>query len=789
MYKKAILVSGIIVAVGLIYILSSKPNQNPESSRKTSESISVDVAKQVSTTPTYIGSSRCVKCHAAESKAWQGSHHELAMQHANENTVLADFNNTSFTYHNVTSRFFIKDKKYYVHTDGPDGKLADYEIKYTFGVEPLQQYLIELPGGHVQALGIAWDTRAKHQGGQRWYHLYPDQQITHENRLHWTKADQNWNFMCADCHSTNLQKNYDLETNTYDTSWSEINVSCEACHGPASHHLDWANKKSTRQSPDQEHKGLLINFDERVAVNWQIDSATGNAKRSKTRKSAKEIEACARCHSRRSQLNNDYVPGKNFMDSYRPALLTEFLYHPDGQIKEEVYVYGSFIQSKMYHQGVTCSDCHEPHSLKLRAEANGVCLQCHSAEKFNQTTHHFHKQDSEGSRCAECHMPQTIYMGVDGRHDHSIRIPRPDLSIKLGTPNACNQCHQDKTATWANNKVESWYGKDWAPGWHFGETLYEASTGSADTNSMTLGQDLAAVAASSKLPAIARATAANILQTHPGPTTYVIIKRLLQDKDPMIRLSALQTLDSLEPQHRLQLGLDLLTDPVRAVRIEAARVLSVVPNHVLDAQQQASLEKAIEEYRQAQLANSERPESHINLGLLAISLQEYTKAEASYQQALKLDPNFVNAYVNLADLYRIQQLDDKAEQALLQGLQISDKNPDLHHALGLFYVRNRQMDKALHELKTAWDLQNDNVRFGYVYAVALEGNGKTKSAIKLLKQLHKTHPNHQQVLIALVSYLQKSGDNKTARSYAERLLKQNPQLGSVDEILQRLASP
>lgn len=784
MNKKIIF--GLLIAIAVWLVVIWLPVDVPR--QKQGNTTSVADTNLLNTKPQYVGSQSCVNCHAGETKAWKGSHHDLAMQHANEQTVLGDFNNAKFTYYDVTSRFYKKGGKYYVHTDGPDGSLNDYEIKYVFGVEPLQQYLIEFPGGHLQALGIAWDARTKQQGGQRWYHLYPDEKITHTDRLHWTKADQNWNYMCADCHSTNLKKKYNLQTNTYNTSWSEINVACEACHGPASIHVDWANKASGWQSIDNRTKGLVVALDERRGVSWPLDPNTGNAKRSKQRNTDKEIEVCAPCHSRRSTISEDDIPGQAFMDNFRPVLLSEFLYHADGQIKEEVYVYGSFTQSKMYHQGVTCSDCHEPHSLKLRAEGNGVCLQCHAAEKFNKPSHHFHKQDSEGSLCAECHMPQTVYMGVDGRHDHSIRIPRPDLSIKLDTPNACNQCHQDKTAKWANSKLEDWYGKDWSPGWHFGETLYEARTGSVGAKTVTIGQDLAAVAASPKLPVIARATAADLLQGHPSPTTYVVTRQLLQDEQPLVRLAALQTLDSFEPQHRLQLGLDLLTDPVRAVRIEAARILAVVPPQMLTAQAQTKLDQAIDEYRQAQLVNSDRPESHVNLGLLAIRLQQFAEAETSYQQALKLDPNFINAYVNLADFYRIQQQDDQAEVVLQQGIQISAKSADLHHALGLVYARKQQMQKALSELKTAWELDNNNVRYGYVYAVALESNGKTKSAINLLRQLHKTHPGNQEVLIALVSYLQKLGDRKTARLYAKSLLKLNPQLGSVEEILQRLAS-
>jgi predicted CXXCH cytochrome family protein len=731
--------------------------------------------------PSYSGSNTCKTCHQQQFNAWRGSHHDNAMQQATSKTVLGNFNNQQYKYNGVTSTFFKKKGQFFVKTDGPDGKLKDYEIKYTFGIEPLQQYLIEFSDGRLQVLGIAWDSRKKKQGGQRWYHLYPDQKISYKDRLHWTRPDQNWNYMCAECHSTNLQKNYNGSDNSYETSWSEINVACEACHGPASQHVMWVKEKKTKQASNIKNKGLIVNFNERAGVSWQIDNKTGFPKRSVVKKSNTEIEVCARCHSRRSVISSEYLPGMNFMDSYIPALLTNFLYHPDGQIKEEVYVYGSFIQSKMYHQGVTCSDCHDPHSSKLRVPNNGICLQCHEQKKYDQITHHFHKQGSNGSLCAECHMPQKIYMGVDGRHDHSIRIPRPDLSISLKTPNACNNCHKNKNSAWASQKMESWYGKDWAPGWHFGETLFEAINSTDGVN-----QDLAALAASPKLPVIARATATDLLQAYPGPLTLVIIKKLLKDKEPMVRLAALQTLDTVAIQQRFKAGFALLSDPVLAVRIGAARVLSVAPSNVLSAQQQKILNKAINEYQDAQRVNAERPESQINLGLLAIRLQKFDEAEKYYKQALKLDPVFVNAHVNLADLYRSQQQESKAEKVLKQAIVIEPNNADVHYALGLLYVRQKIMQKALQELKAAYELQGYNVRYGYVYAIALNSQGQTSRAIKLLTKIYKQNSTESSIVSALMSFNRDAGNNKEALLYARKLQELNPINPEINQLIKSL---
>jgi predicted CXXCH cytochrome family protein len=283
-----------------------------------------------------------------------------------------------------------------VRTDGPDSALHDYEIKFTFGVLPLQQHLIAMPGGRLQALGIAWDSRPRELGGQRWFFLYPGQDIAVSDALHWTGIDQTWNYMCADCHSTNVRKNYNLKTRSCDTKYAGINVACEACHGPGSNHLRWSKRGWQQLNAD---RGLTIALDERRDAGWAIDPATGNPRRSTPRVSDREIEMCARCHLRRGQIHEDYVHRLPVDDDYRVALLDQDLCFPDGQIKGEVYEYDSFLQSCMYHAGVTCSDCHEPHSLKLRADGNNVCLQCHSV-KYDSPLHHFHQPGSAGTLCS-----------------------------------------------------------------------------------------------------------------------------------------------------------------------------------------------------------------------------------------------------------------------------------------------------------------------------------------------------------------------------------------------------
>jgi hypothetical protein len=218
---------------------------------------------------TFVGSKTCAGCHRAEAELWHVSQHKQAMDHATDKSVLGDFSNGTFNYYGVKSRFFRKDGKFLVETDGPDGKLATFEVKYTFGIDPLQQYLVEFPDGRLQVLSLAWDSRPKEQGGQRWFHLYPDEEIKHDDILHWTKLNQNWNFMCSECHSTGVRKNYDAANDRFDTTWAEISVGCETCHGQGSHHVAWARDQQSWWpfgKHEDKSKGLAVRFDERSEI-------------------------------------------------------------------------------------------------------------------------------------------------------------------------------------------------------------------------------------------------------------------------------------------------------------------------------------------------------------------------------------------------------------------------------------------------------------------------------------------------------------------------------------------
>ena len=730
-------------------------------------------ARQVTTAQpvNYVGAERCASCHEEQAKLWRTSHHARAMQLASDSTVLGSFNDSHFTKDGVTSTFFKEDAKFQVNTEGPDGKLQNFDLPYTFGVSPLQQYLVPLSNGRLQAFTVAWDSRSKEQAGQRWFDLYPGQKITPSDPLHWTVRNLTWNYMCADCHSTNLRKNYDLAKDSYSTTWSEIDVSCESCHGPGSNHVAWAqmHKKGPYNARDGAN-GLVVNL-KPASGSWSISEPdTGTMHWKGQTRSRNEVNTCAPCHSRRHSITNDAHPGQPYLDAYVPSLLEEGVYYSDGQILEEDYEWGSFLQSKMYHEGVTCSDCHDPHSAKLpSANLNSVCGKCHSLAKFGAVQHHHHKSDSAGALCVNCHMPTRTYMVVDVRRDHSFRVPRPDFSIAYGTPNACNQCHKDKSNTWAAETVVKWYGPNRRQEPHFVAALDAGRRGllSAEKSLTTLITD-------SAQPGIARATALNLLSEYLTPSSVSTVQAALGDGDALVRREAVRALEPLPPQDRLRLAAPLLADPMRSVRIEAARLLAGTQPTLLQESQRAALDRALSELIASELAAAERPESHVNLALLYTQMGRTNDAESELQTALRLDPSYVPAMVNLADLYRAQNRDDECQRWLEKAVAAAPNAAEPIHALGLLKVRQKQYGEALNLLAKAAMLQPANVRYSYVYAVALNSTGQPDQAIAILQQAHQRRPAERQVLEALIAFERDKGNLPSAIAYAQQLVQLTP---------------
>jgi len=734
----------------------------------------------------YVGEPACTPCHEAQTKEWRQSHHARAMEVATSATVLGDFGDTTFTYAGITSTFSTRDGRFYVRTDGPDGQLHDYEIAYTFGFAPLQQYLIAFPGGRYQCLPIAWDTRPRDKGGQRWFHLYPAERITSTDPLHWTGPNQNWNYMCADCHSTNLVRNFDLASDTYKTTWSEINVSCETCHGPGSAHVKWADDRKKRGLTGRDGTAMGLDVQGLRAVDYSgfgVGDASSLASRPVDRKRQQaEVQSCAPCHARRGPVTAVPDVGRTFLDSYRPALLEDGLYYSDGQILEEVYEYGSFTQSKMYAAGVTCSDCHNAHSLKQRGTGNNVCGHCHLPLTYDTPAHHHHKQGTDAARCASCHMRTTTYMVVDPRYDHSFRVPRVDYTLTYGIPNACTTpCHADKSVRWSNDAIVKWYGPERKRG-----NDYVAALDAGRRGLPAAEQALRAAILTPAYPPIARATALALLGDYYTPASVDALQAGITDPEAIVRTAAARALASLPPPDRVRLGRALLTDPVRLVRAWAASSLAGTPPGLMTTDEAATLARATDEYIALEMAVAERPEAHLNLSSFYLRQGKADEAEAALRTALRLDPRNVPARVNLADVYRTLGREADGERLLTEAVRLDPSATEAAHALGLLYVRQGRRDEAITLLERAFKQLPRVARYGYVYGVALHDAGRIADAVAVLAAVHAAHPADADTLAALAMFEGERGNARAARTWAEELVALRPDDPGARRLLEQL---
>jgi tetratricopeptide (TPR) repeat protein len=716
----------------------------------------------------FVGSENCRDCHVPEYDLWEGSHHDLAMDIANEKTVLGDFDNAEITSHGVTSRFYRKDDRFFVYTNGPGGEMGDFEITHTFGWFPLQQYLVPFPGGRLQTLPLAWDSR-----DNQWFRVPPDEDLDPDDWLYWTNAAQNWNGMCAQCHSTNLEKNYDPVSDSYNTTWSDIDVGCEACHGPGSRHVDWA------EMPDMARP---------QTADFELARSTSNLD------AREHVEICAPCHSRRGALSDIDHTETDLMDSFRPATLDEGLYFADGQILDEVYVYGSFTQSKMYRHDVRCSDCHNVHSIERVKEGNELCLQCHRAADYDSYEHHFHKREGEtgepilsangdilfdvgsGAQCVECHMPGRYYMGNDYRPDHSFRVPDPALNAAIDSPDACLRCHVDEDSSWSQEKVVEWYGPGQSS--HYGAVLAAGREGDPAAQ-----EDLIQLAADVLYPVIVRATALSLLDNYPGPRSNQALELALMDEESLIRHVAVQTLQLPETAAAARLLAGMLHDPVKGVRIEAANHLAGPLTRYLRPEQKELYDQVLKEYEEAVLYSADFPASRFNLGNLYNALERTDDAIEQYRASIRIDGQFHPAKYNLALLYNSLGQNAEAEQLLRS---ILDDNPQLYdiaYTFALLLVEMGKTQDALAYLEDASAGLPGRARIHYNLGLLYQQQQNMIGAEQKLSEALALEPGNLEFQYALADYYLKRGLFEEARPIAEAMMNMHPENPIGSQIL------
>jgi len=699
----------------------------------------------------FVGRSTCVDCHQKEAEAFRGSDHDLAMDHATDASVLGDFDDATFEHDGLVNRMYRDGERFMVYTEGEDGEMQDFEVKYVFGFSPLQQYMVEFDRpadmpptevARVQVLRITWDTLE-----EKWFYLRPPdvpEKLEPDDPLHWTGVAQRWQTMCADCHSTNLKRNFDPAEQAYHTTFSEIDVSCEACHGPGSLHLELANSKS---------------------LFWDRRHGYGLAKL-KGENAEPQLQTCAPCHSRRGVLSNGFHGGDEFCDFYNLELLRDDTYFADGQIKDEVYVYGSFIQSKMYHKGIRCTDCHDPHSLKLKSPGNQTCTSCHqhAAGKYDTPSHHQHVPGTAGAMCVNCHMPHRTYMDVDKRRDHSLRVPRPDLSVELGTPNACSGCHVKdqlasidqekqprlleyadwleaaeagdeqiadaikKTDAWCDAACEKWYGENRKQPKHFSEAIVAFRRGEPGAVN-----DLLRVATQPEelTPVLARASALGELAAAGVGNVTAKASKLVNDTDehPIVRAAAIGLFMGASPNVVRRSLMRHVDDESRLVRIEAARLLvasGVYPS--MSSNERLRVDNALAEVKDSLMVASDRAGAHMGWAMLCEGRGRYQDAIEAYETAIRTEPNMTGPRTNLASMLErvLQQSGPQQREALMQRIEqlrneelpliardaaLAPENAGIQYRYGLALYLAGKIDQALEQLELAVKLAPDVADF------------------------------------------------------------------------------
>ena len=799
----------VIVVVGIV--LADRYQESPE-----------EVAAS------FVGRDSCVDCHQQQATLFHGSDHDLAMDLATDETVLADFDGQEIEHFGVTSKMFRDGKRFMINTEGPDGEIADFEIKYVFGVRPLQQYMVELnrPAdaeenevGQVQVLRVSWDTNKK-----SWFYLKPpdvDERLAPNDPLHWTGITQNWNASCAACHSTDLKKNFNAISNEYRTTFAEIDVSCEACHGPGSYHVELAKRKS---------------------LFWDRNHGYGLPKL-KTESNLPQVETCAPCHSRRTVVAEGFQPGCNFDDYFATQLVMDPVYHTDGQIRDEDYVYGSFIQSKMYHNGIRCTDCHDPHSTKVKFNDNKLCTSCHqhAAGKYDTPNHHHHEPGTPGASCVECHMPATTYMMVDSRRDHSLRIPRPDLSVSLGTPNACSACHVDETKLvnrtstkpltqyldWLivaeegdevvkselkrvdvlmKEATDKWYPEGQSPE----KTKYYEQLAQGLSGKDGSVPALIEMATDQRVPSLFRASALSGLVEDSSPDSLKAAYAALDDPDAKVVVAAIVRLDAeigriaerqrysdqqaegdAELRPIIEELADLFSHKATRVRVEAARVFaSVGPDarrRFADSDQRAEFELALSELKRSLYIESDRAAYHMMLGGLHEMLGDRDRAKDDYRAAISVEPNLAGPRSNLAalldvDVQRMQrQIQSMRPQGEMQASDLQKMRAQIRRQGELMMAMAEKTERLRSEehgllavdIERSKDLQDTH---GLHYRFAMSSFiQRDLDATKLhLHEAHKQQPEMPTYLMGLVTFYIHVEDGESALKYIRTLLKLDP---------------
>lgn len=691
----------------------------------------------------------CITCHPKAGITWGRSDHAAANRPV-------DMRLDAVAFAGQTASSFASDYRFSRDADGDltiressrDGDAIEFHPAMVIARDPLWQYVVELQPGRFQCTEVAWDPRA-----EAWFAVNGREERNPGEWGHWTGRGMNWNSMCARCHMTAYAKNYDSATDAYHSRWSEQGVGCVQCHNTM---------------PGHESGGAAMDGVDNFA-----------------RDPYRMMDTCASCHSRAEALTAAFVPGERFDDHFRLQLPVEpALYYPDGQIRDEVFVYGSFRHSKMFAAGVTCMDCHEPHSgaLTLPEENNQLCLQCHgvpgrlNAPTIDPTAHSHHAADSAGNRCVECHMARTTYMQRDPRGDHGFIIPDPVLTRELGVPNACGRCHESQTLQWNVEHFEAWYGESTsdprrrvrACAVH---AAYEGNVHAVPTLLDLLGTEKVSAWKASLLTLASRLA--------PGTDDVVgAARKLKDDVDPLVRAAAVAALASAPGSvAELKTALD---DPMRLVRLEAAWARSAeLPVDSPVGRELASwlrddLDQPAGRYRMAQDA--------FNRGQTAKAIEFLDTAE-------QWDP--LSAVIPESKGYMLDSLGRSREAALAFERASERASGDAQAAFrsALSWAGAGDLERAETMLGVALRRDPGMARAWYNLGLVEAKTDRRERAIVSLREAERLEPREPDFPYALATVYAQLGRLEDARAAAKRSLEADSTYTPAISLLRQIGPP
>jgi tetratricopeptide (TPR) repeat protein len=696
----------------------------------------------------YSGSASCRECHEKFYQLWSTSRHGLAMQ-----PYTGDFAQARLS--PQLSPVVIGKLKYradvvrgLVTEAGPQGTTS-YRIEQVLGGKNVYYFLTPLKRGRLQTLPVAYDVNRK-----EWFDTaasgvrhFPGRE--RERPVHWKESPYTFNTSCYGCHVSQLSTNYQLKTDTYKTTWAESGINCETCHGSSVEH-NRVMKEAPQGKPPKDLKIISVK-------KFTVEQHNS---------------ACSTCHLKGTPLTTTFTPGDRLFDHFDLVTLENPDYYPDGRDLGENYTYTSWLMSPCAKSGkLSCIQCHTSsgrYRFKTEEKANEACMPCHENKVQDPTVHTRHQPNSPGNKCVSCHLPLTSFARMN-RSDHSMRPPTPAATIAYKSPNACNGCHPDKDAAWADRLVRQWRHRDYqAP------VLKQAALldGARRRDWSKLPEMLEAIAG----PGRDAVFAASLLRLLPGSQdsrTQEAVLKALKDPSPLVRAAAAENLGlNLSPKTAAAL-IEATGDDTRLVRVKAAASLSGYPLERLKGEEAKRLEKANMEYLAFIQARPDQWTAHYNLGNYYLSRGELQPAVESFKTAIRMEPQAVLAMVNTSIAYSRLGDNRKAEESLQQALKAAPDSGAANFNMGLMKAEQKDLKQAERYLRAAFKADPQMAQAAYNLGILLSRD-RPEEAIRFCRKAAELQPEEPRYSFTLAYYLYKQGENRQATAILDTILEKHP---------------